>query len=135
MGTPGWEWGQMAMGTWQRLAPSGETWLRMGTEGRGGAWGPLTGNGDRWAHGGRGDSCVGGEEHGAMWSPLGSCTPEQLRGYLSRHGGTWEGRGVTLNAVTPLRQGTARGHDHRQWWEPGPSGRDTLACGWNHLKV
>lgn len=62
-----------------------------------------------------------------MWSPLGSRTPDQLRGYLSRHGGTWEGRGATVNAVTPLRQGTARVRDHRHWWDPGPSARDAFA--------
>ncbi|XP_015495525.1 probable D-lactate dehydrogenase, mitochondrial isoform X1 [Parus major] len=39
-----------------------------------------------------------------------------------------------VNAVTPLRQDTAWEHEHRQWWEPGSSARDTLACGWSHLK-
>uniref|UniRef100_A0A8C3EPW6 Probable D-lactate dehydrogenase, mitochondrial n=1 Tax=Corvus moneduloides TaxID=1196302 RepID=A0A8C3EPW6_CORMO len=43
--------------------------------------------------------------------------------------------GATVNAVTPLRQGTAGEHDHRHWWEPVPPVRDTLACGWSHLKV
>lgn len=40
-----------------------------------------------------------------------------------------------VSAVTPLRQGTAREHDHRHRWDPVPSVRDTLACGWSHLKV
>lgn len=118
MGTPGWEGGQMDRGTWELLALNGETWLGMGTDGQramvtpGPERGNLLGNGDRWA-GGHGDSWLGGEEHGDMWSPMGSWTPGQLWGYLSRPG-------ATVNAVTPLRQGTAGEHDHRHRWDPGP---------------
>lgn len=98
MGTPDWEGGQMDRGTWELLALNGETWLGMGTDGQramvtpGPERGNLLGNGDRWA-GGHDDSWLGGKEHGDMWSPMGSWTPGQLWGYLSRPGDTWEGRG------------------------------------------
>lgn len=129
MGTPGWERGQMDRGTWELLALNGETWLGMGTDGQramvtpGPERGNLLGNGDRWA-GGHGDSWLGGEEHGDMWSPMGSWTPGQLWGYLSRPG-------ATVNAVTPLRQGTAGEHDHRHRWDPGspPSGTHSRVAG------
>lgn len=137
MGTPGWERGHMDRGTWELLALNGETWLGTGTDGQramvtpGPERGNLLGNGDRWA-GGHGDSWLGGEEHGDMWSPMGSWTPGQLWGYLSRPEDTWEGtghgecsdsaqagdsRGTRPQAPVGPRSPPRQGHT-RVWLEP-----------------